>query len=121
MSIVSIVAVPVAPASASSDLASLAQRTQTAYEPTQCAFDARSHAQLIARTAAEAIHDKYIRGQQEHGGNLPEKAGMLAHAEAEARDLIVYQHVLRDQLTELRAQAVALLAGIDKVLGAAQD
>ena len=41
---------------------------------------------------------KYRAGQIEHGGNIWEKPGMLAHAIEEAIDQVVYLYTLRDQL-----------------------
>lgn len=83
--------------------------------------EARAHAARVATDVAEAVHAKYLRGQSEHGGRIWEKAGMLAHAENESRDLDVYQHVLREQLTGIRDQASALLAALDRVLGPPED
>ena len=40
---------------------------------------------------------KYDAGQQEHGGNLWEKRGMIDNAIAEAIDLVVYLYTLREQ------------------------
>jgi hypothetical protein len=61
-----------------------------------------SHLTRILNYLSSAITDKYHRGQQEHGGQLWRKAGMLAHAEAEMLDLCVYIPTLRDQLTEVQ-------------------
>ena len=46
-------------------------------------------ARIKARLAAD-IDAKYRAGQDEHGGRLWEKPGMLQHAYAEALDLCVY-------------------------------
>ena len=46
------------------------------------------------------LDEKYRKGQQEHGGNIWEKAGMLDHAIEEAIDQVVYLYTLRDQLKE---------------------
>lgn len=87
-----------------------------ASEPAET-FVAADHAVAVARDAARRIEDKYLRGQQEHGGHLPRKAGLLAHAEAEGLDLVIYQHAIREQLESVRSQAVALAAAVDKLLG----
>lgn len=75
------------------------------------------HAAQVATRAANAIEDKYLKGQREHGGNIRVKAGMLGHAEDESRDLVVYLDVLREQLTAVRNQALALAASVDKIIG----
>lgn len=50
----------------------------------------RAHlARLTARVSAD-LAAKYEAGQQEHGGNIWEKPGMLAHAYEEVLDLLVY-------------------------------
>lgn len=85
------------------------------------AHSGEAHARTIAQSTAAALFDKYMRGQREHGGDLRRKAGMLAHVEDENRDQTVYVHTLREQLAELRTQAAALLAGLDKVLGAPEQ
>jgi hypothetical protein len=57
----------------------------------------------LARLKSEFTADldaKYRAGQDEHGGNIWEKKGMLAHAIEEAIDQVVYLYTLRDQLQE---------------------
>jgi hypothetical protein len=57
----------------------------------------------LARLKSEFSLDldaKYRAGQIEHGGNMWEKQGMLAHAIEEAIDMVVYLYTLRDQLRE---------------------
>lgn len=83
--------------------------------------EAKAHAARVASEVAEAIHAKYCKGQQEHGGQIWKKAGMLGHAEDEARDLSVYHHVLRDQLAALRAHLADTLAELDAILGTPED
>ena len=59
------------------------------------------HETHLAHLKAEFTADldaKYRAGQVEHGGNIWEKKGMLAHAIEEAIDLVVYLYTLRDQL-----------------------
>ena len=51
---------------------------------------------LVAQIDAD-IRAKYEAGQQEHGGNLWEKPGMLEAAIAEVLDLAVYLYTLREQ------------------------
>ena len=54
-------------------------------------------AHLIATFTAD-LDAKYRAGQIEHGGNIWEKPGMLAHAIEEAIDQVVSLYTLRDQL-----------------------
>ncbi len=83
---------------------------------------------VVARTAL-GIEQQYRGGQAEHGGNLWEKPGMLAHAEAEARDGVVYLCTLREQLEALRVEIaqspiLAIHGYADKlarILGPAQE
>jgi hypothetical protein len=59
------------------------------------------HEDHLARIIANVSKDldaKYRLGQEEHGGYIWEKPGMLEHAIEEALDLVVYLYVLRDQL-----------------------
>ena len=59
------------------------------------------HEAHLAHLKAEFTKDldaKYRAGQEEHGGNLWAKPGMLEHAIEEAIDLVVYLYTLRDQL-----------------------
>lgn len=52
---------------------------------------------ILARVNA-AFADKYTKGQQEHGGDMWRKPGMLTHAKEEVLDLIAYLWTLEDQL-----------------------
>lgn len=61
------------------------------------------HAERLALQIAEDVRAKYVRGQQEHGGHLPDKAGLLDHAIQEVLDLAVYLYTLRDQVARLSA------------------
>ena len=84
-----------------------------------------THLARILLITHEAVARKYEAGQRAHGGRLWLKAGMLAHAEAEAHDLIVYLPTLRQQLSEvanmLRADKSAdALALLDRILGPAE-
>jgi hypothetical protein len=61
----------------------------------------QSHEAHLGKLKADFIADldaKYRAGQVEHGGNLWDKPGMLAHAIEEAIDQVVYLYTLRDQL-----------------------
>lgn len=58
------------------------------------------HEAHLARVKAAFVADldtKYRAGQDEHGGRLWEKPGMLAHAIAEIIDLVVYLYTEREQ------------------------
>jgi hypothetical protein len=44
------------------------------------------------------LEAKYRAGQEEHGGNMWEKKGMLTHAIEEAIDQVVYLYTLREQM-----------------------
>ena len=56
-----------------------------------------AHVKRILDQFGRDLHAKYEAGQKEHGGNLWEKPGMLAHAIAEAIDLVVYLYTLQEQ------------------------
>lgn len=58
-------------------------------------------AQLKAEISAD-LDAKYRAGQQEHGGNIWEKPGMLEHAIEEVLDLAVYLYTLKGQLAAKR-------------------
>lgn len=58
------------------------------------------HIDRILREFNAEARAKYEAGQQEHGGNLWEKRGMLTHAIEEAIDQVVYLYTLRRQLKE---------------------
>ena len=83
--------------------------------------EARAHAARVSTDVAEAIHAKYTAGQREHGGKIWQKAGMLGHLTNELHDGEVYAHVLRDQLTDIRTAAMALVDALDSVLGEPED
>ena len=61
------------------------------------------HLKIIEATFMRRLDAKYRKGQKEHGGNIWEKAGMLANAEDECTDFVVYIHTLREQLEEAYA------------------
>ena len=57
-----------------------------------------AHLARIIREFNADLTAKYEAGQQEHGGSLWEKHGMLDNAIAEAIDLVVYLYTLRERL-----------------------
>lgn len=62
-----------------------------------------AHRAALAAAVAAATRRRYAQGQREHGGRLWTKPGLLAHAEAEAVDAMVYLSTLRRQLEVARA------------------
>ena len=56
------------------------------------------HLDAIVTDLTRDLRAKYEKGQQEHGGNLWEKPGMLDHAIEEVIDLCVYLYTLKAQL-----------------------
>lgn len=62
-----------------------------------------AHLREIEAGIVRRLDAKYRKGQKEHGGNIWEKSGMLANAEDESTDFIVYLHTLREQLQEAAA------------------
>ena len=59
-----------------------------------------AHLRRIQTEFAADLNAKYRAGQEEHGGNLWEKRGMLTHAIEEAIDQVVYLYTLREQLRQ---------------------
>lgn len=57
-----------------------------------------AHLQRLKEQFTKDLDAKYRAGQEEHGGELWEKRGMLAHAIEEAIDQVVYLYTLREQL-----------------------
>jgi hypothetical protein len=57
-----------------------------------------AHLQRIISAVTSEIDAKYRKGQEEHGGNLWLKPGMLDNAIEEVLDLCVYLFTLREQL-----------------------
>ena len=55
------------------------------------------HLKRIQNSFVKEVGKKYLKGQQEHGGNLFEKPGMLDMAIEEVLDLAVYLYTLREQ------------------------
>lgn len=88
------------------------------------------HLRIIEASFIRRLDAKYRKGQKEHGGNIWEKAGMLANAEDECTDFVVYIHTLREQLEEAHAllkretypQAIAKAREIiEKIIGKPND
>jgi len=63
-----------------------------------------AHLERIITMVADDLQTKYRAGQQEHGGDIWLKPGMLDHAIEEVLDLIVYLYTLRDQLRHAAEQ-----------------
>jgi hypothetical protein len=61
-----------------------------------------AHVERIVRRLTADIRAKYEAGQQEHGGNLWEKPGMLEQAYAEVLDLATYLLTLMEQRDQRR-------------------
>ena len=85
-----------------------------------------SHLRRVVEWLTSAVTAKYTKGQEEHGGSLWTKAGMLAHAESEALDLVVYLPTLRDQLTDVLHELSAghymeAQHNLARILGQAED
>ena len=58
----------------------------------------KEHLSAIIAHFSGALFTKYHRGQEEHGGYLWEKPGMLVMLEQELLDATVYHFTLRQQL-----------------------
>jgi hypothetical protein len=59
------------------------------------------HVQSILRWLGDVITGKYLRGQEEHGGELWSKPGALKNLEEEVLDLAVYYKTAKDQLRQM--------------------
>ena len=62
----------------------------------------RAHLDRIISRLNADLRAKYEAGQQQHGGNLWEKPGMLEQAYAEVLDLATYLLTLMEQRDERR-------------------
>ena len=60
--------------------------------------DCEAHLDGLKREFCTDLDAKYRAGQEEHGGRIWEKRGMLEHAIEEAIDQVVYLYTLRAQL-----------------------
>lgn len=58
------------------------------------------HLEKLLKKFERLASDKYIKGQQEHGGKLWLKPGLLDMAIEEAIDQVIYLLTLKDQLDE---------------------
>jgi hypothetical protein len=61
-----------------------------------------AHVDRILTQFNRDLKAKYEAGQEEHGGNIWEKPGMLAHAIEEVIDLVVYLYTLQEQQDRVR-------------------
>lgn len=68
--------------------------------PTQTA-----HLQQIEMDFVTALHAKYYRGQEEHGGNLWER-DVLGELGDELVDAITYYHCVRDNFAKIQAHVI---------------
>ncbi len=59
--------------------------------------DQEAHLQRILRNVNADLAAKYQLGQEEHGGDLWEKPGLLEAAIAETLDLCVYLYTCKEQ------------------------
>lgn len=59
-----------------------------------------AHLQLIKDSFVSAVDKKYRHGQQEHGGDLWLKKGLIDMAIEEALDQVVYLVSLKKQIDE---------------------
>lgn len=60
--------------------------------------DQEAHLEKVRDQFTADLDAKYRAGQEEHGGDMWTKKGMLTHAIQEAIDQVVYLYTLRDQL-----------------------
>jgi hypothetical protein len=56
------------------------------------------HLEIIVTKLIEDLSAKYHKGQQEHGGQLWQKPGMLKMLRQEHLDALVYEHTLHYQI-----------------------
>ena len=60
-----------------------------------------AHIASILKWFQQALTEKYIVGQEEHGGELWNKAGAMKNATEEVLDLVTYQATAKDQLRQM--------------------
>lgn len=70
-----------------------------------------NHLNRIINWFEELVRPKYVRGQQEHGGNLWTKPGMLRNIKEEITDLAVYVQTLEEQVQEYYPEVYQFLTG----------
>jgi hypothetical protein len=61
-----------------------------------------THLEKIKTTTLELIDKKYRQGQEQHGGNLWLKPGLIDEAINEAIDQVTYLLTLKDQIETLK-------------------
>lgn len=71
----------------------------------QLSEDQQNHLDSIIKEFSESVTTKYIKGQQEHGGNLWLKSGLIEMALEEVYDMAVYLITLREQLKDHFAES----------------
>ena len=59
------------------------------------------HASQIAHWVSTETYNKYLRGQEEHGGNVTHK-NVLSHLSEELMDGLVYLAVLHEQIQMIK-------------------
>lgn len=75
-----------------------------------------NHLNRIINWFSDLVRPKYLRGQQEHGGNLWIKPGMLRNIKEEVTDLAVYVQTLEEQLEERYPEAYSFFTGEEKLI-----
>lgn len=65
--------------------------------------DQEKHLDDIKMNFCEEVDVKYQAGQQEHGGSLWKKSGIIKNIRQETLDFVVYTDVLKQQLYYLEA------------------
>lgn len=68
-----------------------------------------AHLELIKNSFCGKVDGKYRTGQEEHGGNLYEKTGLVAMAIEEAVDQYTYLTTLEQQREEMRTLLMTAL------------
>ena len=61
-----------------------------------------AHMERILAEVGKDFREKYAAGQEEHGGEMWLKPGMLQHAIGEVLDLLAYLYTLREQEERVR-------------------
>lgn len=78
------------------------------------------HIAAIIERAAGALRDKYLRGQEEHGGQLWRKP-CLGRAYEEVLDLMIYLDVVQEHIQAIVEIAESGLAGRASPMDALRD
>lgn len=66
-------------------------------------FKHTMHMEHIVAVASDKLKEKYTKGNEEHGGFLPDKPNLIDEAIDEAIDMVVYLITLKDQIDELKS------------------